>query len=470
MCFTYNEYSNLVKTLRFHSCGVKAKNVTLGVPRIKELIDLTKNMKTPSMKLIIRKEFDGHATELQSMLIHIALGDAVKNLRIIKEPDFFECSISPTDADIARRLRAVCTAPAQCCPWMGRIELNAAIILQKGLTPARIACDITRQYPIHAAASQESDILFILHLRPLLITPGSTSYPQGSQDEDNALKTATETLILRICRETRLSGIKNIIEASLTKEIMYSLDEHGDVQKENVSVIETQGSCLSSVLGLEYFRSDVCTSNDVHNVYNVLGVEAAAAVLFDQIRQTLTFDGSYTNERHLLLLCSFCTSQSILLPISRHGINRSADSGALSRASFEEVSDQLLEAAAYGDVDYTTAFSPAIMVGQRAANTGTGICYAIPDTYEEEEYESSEDDIIFTSVDADNEMLSYQDEFSHIELPYSDVGKGVGMPTILQHTFMPAPSDDTRIYAPTSPKTRMSEMKNYTPSSPTTLD
>ena len=68
-----------------------------------------------------------------------------------------------------------------------------------------------------------------------------------------------------------------------------------------------------------------------------------------------------------MLLCDFCTNSGSLLPISRHGINRSVDSGALSRASFEEVTDQLLEAALHNDTDYTTSFSPAIMVGQRLA-------------------------------------------------------------------------------------------------------
>ena len=72
-----------------------------------------------------------------------------------------------------------------------------------------------------------------------------------------------------------------------------------------------------------------------------------------------------------MLLCNFCTNMGGLLPISRHGINRSADSGALSRASFEEVTDQLFEAALNNDVDYTTSFSPAIMVGQRQLKANT---------------------------------------------------------------------------------------------------
>ena len=440
--------------------------MTLGVPRIKELIDLTKNMKTPSMKLVLRKEFEGRAAEIQSMLIHLTLADAVLSLTIIREPIFFESDVSATDAAIASRLRKVMTEPAEFCPWIGRIELNAATVIQKGLTPVSIGCNIARTYSVHVSASQESDNVFLLRIRPLLLLPGKTTHEKDSPEEDTSLRVATEALVLRVCRESRLRGVKNIAGAVIATETMHSLDASGDIQEEKVTVIDTQGSCLSSVLSLEYLRSDLCTSNDVHNVYAVLGVEAAASVLFDQIRQTLTFDGSYTNERHLMLLCSFCTSQSILLPISRHGINRSADSGALSRASFEEVSDQLLEAAAYGDVDYTTAFSPAIMVGQRAANTGTGICHAVAATIEEEKQVSSDDDVVFTSVDADMEMLSYQEEFSRIELPYNDVRIGLGLPAALQNSFIPTLK--TAAYAPSSPKTKCVKPKvSYKPTTPT---
>jgi hypothetical protein len=214
--------------------------------------------------------------------------------------------------------------------------------------------------------------------------------------------------------------------------------------------LETQGGCLPAALSLGLFRAELCSSNDIHLVHRVLGIEAAVAVLFDQIRQTLTFDGSYTNERHLMLLCSFCASQSTLLPISRHGINRSADSGVLSRASFEEVSDQLLEAALYGDSEHTGAFSPAIMVGQRAINIGTGICYAARDEPERLEA-ASDDEVIFTMVDADvHTLTSYSDQTLRTEAPYS--GASLGLPAVLRCSFVGELNVE---YAPSSPKTLM---------------
>jgi DNA-directed RNA polymerase II subunit RPB1 len=443
----------------FHSCGVKAKNVTLGVPRIKELIDVTKNMKTPSLRLVLRQEWAHLAQRLKTSLVHVCLGDVMRNLIFIEEPFFFDSAYSDADAIIARRARAVMEAPAEACPWIGRIELDPPLLLQTELTPADVACLIAKSLPLYAAASQETDEVYLLRLRPVAHGQGSTPHPKGSHEERLALRVAAEALVLRACREIVLHGLKGITGVAASKETLHTLQPNGDYVTETVTVLETQGGSLATALSLGLFRAELCTSNDVHSVHKVLGIEAAAAVLFDQIRQTLTFDGSYTNERHLMLLCSFCTSQSTLLPISRHGINRSADSGVLSRASFEEVSDQLLEAAIYGDAEHTGAFSPAIMVGQRAINVGTGICYTIPNAVPEPQQSLSDDDVVFTVVDADVQMLSYSDEVLRTEVPYNHAGVSLGVPSVLQHSFITDLPKPALAYFPSSPKTLMASKK-----------
>ena len=224
---------------------------------------------------------------------------------------------------------------------------------------------------------------------------------------------------------------------------------------------------MSQVMCLPEVDASLCISNDVHDVCLTLGIEAAAAVLFDQIKQTLQFDGSYTNERHLMLLCNFCTASAVLMPVSRHGINRSSETGALSRASFEEVTDQLIEAATYGDSDFTCAFSPAVMVGQRAPNVGTGICYPVATGMStiDEQQSDSEEEIIFTSIDADVEMLTYQHASLGIEKPYSDCDPTGSLPAALHHSYVtPIP---TLSYTPSSPKNRIAGRKRfYEPSSP----
>ena len=427
----------------FHSAGVLAKNVTLGVPRIKELIDLTKHMKTPSMRLVLQDP--SCALKLQDDLIYRTLGDIVQQLDFVQEPDFFDSAISVFDAEVAARQREVMREPEHVAPWLARIVLDSELLLRTGLSPGAVGARVERSFPLFAAASDESDDLFLLRLRPMLLTPGSTGLPPG--EEQVSLRALTETLVLKACREVVLHGIRGISDVAVSKETAYAQVD-GDYCTESITVLKTQGGSLGSVMGLPGVCAAHCTSNDIHDVCHCLGLEAATAVLFEQIRDTLMFDGSYTNERHLLLLCSFCTSQGILLPISRHGINRTAESGALSRASFEEVSDQLLEAAAYGDAEGTASFSPAIMVGQRASNVGTGICYTLSSVCEEASEESSEDEVVFTAVDTDIETLSYQQDVRGVEAPFAE--HGLGLPAALQQSFVPL---RTGKYAPSSPKT-----------------
>ena len=350
----------------FHMAGVKSKNITLGVPRIKELIDLTKNMKTPSMRLVMQENFTEpkQLKEFKSILTYTLLGSIIKRIHFLEETDYFESSFSRIDQAIANRLKETSIRPSVLCPWVGRLELDAPVMIRKGLTPAAVAILISKVFPFHISGSLEHDEEWILKLRPI------HEYIESSTNEDDNIERSqlqiyTETLVLKAAREVVLTGKPNISNCTVSEEAYYHLNAEGDIESKNRVVIDTHGGSLADVLSLSQFEANICISNDVHDVCAVLGIEAANAVLFDQIKKTLQFDGSYTNERHLMLLCSFCTHSGGLLPISRHGINRSADSGALSRASFEEVTDQLLEAALHNDVDYTTSFSPAIMVGQR---------------------------------------------------------------------------------------------------------
>ena len=114
-----------------------------------------------------------------------------------------------------------------------------------------------------------------------------------------------------------------------------------------------------------------CTSNDVWEVYHALGIEACVHVFFEQIKAVVSFDGTYVDDRHLLLICDNVCRNGTIMPLNRHGINRT-DASPLMRCSFEETSDVLCDAAAFAEVDATArGVTAAIMTGQ-VADVGTG--------------------------------------------------------------------------------------------------
>lgn len=106
------------------------------------------------------------------------------------------------------------------------------------------------------------------------------------------------------------------------------------------------------------------TTNDICEIFQVLGIEAARKAIEREMGNVISFDGSYVNYRHLALLCDVMTARGMnpvsvlsyknilghLMAITRHGINRQ-EVGALMRCSFEETVDILMEAAVHAELD-----------------------------------------------------------------------------------------------------------------------
>ena len=110
-------------------------------------------------------------------------------------------------------------------------------------------------------------------------------------------------------------------------------------------------------------------TNDIKEIFEVLGIEAARRALMKEIRTVISFDGSYVNHRHLSILCDVMTYKGFLMPITRNGINR-IDASPLQKASYEETQEVFMEAAVFGEKDMTGQFLP----------TGTGVFDVYLDT------------------------------------------------------------------------------------------
>lgn len=156
------------------------------------------------------------------------------------------------------------------------------------------------------------------------------------------------------------------------------------------------------------------------------------------------------------------------------------DNGPLAKCTFEETCDVLLEAAAYGEVDNVLGVSECVAVGKRA-RIGTGACEVIsslpPPQFSAEEGEGcDDDDVVFTSVDADMERQSSRPDSRPVEMPFSDntsmpsIGSMSLLPSSVQHSFLHmAPQCSSRGgYVPSSPRQALHESRKrrYVPSSP----
>lgn len=135
-------------------------------------------------------------------------------------------------------------------------------------------------------------------------------------------------------------------------------------------LIETDGVALAKVFAIEEVDATRTTSNNVIEIFSVLGIEAARASLIRELRLVLGTYDIYVNYRHISILVDVMTQRGILTAITRHGINR-VDSGPLRKCSFEETAEILLEAAFFGEFDPLSGITENIIFGQLAPY-GTG--------------------------------------------------------------------------------------------------
>ena len=167
-----------------------------------------------------------------------------------------------------------------------------------------------------------------------------------------------------------IKGIKGITNIVMGEKKTF-LKEEGEISSKKVWVLETDGVNILDVFNSDFVDFANTYSNDILEIYEVLGIEAARNLLIEEITSVMS-DASYINNRHIELLCDIMTNKGYLTAINRQGINR-GDTGPLAKCSFEDTTDQLIKAGIFGDKDKLNGVSSNIMMGQ-TIKAGTGMC------------------------------------------------------------------------------------------------
>ncbi|KAJ3874180.1 DNA-directed RNA polymerase II, subunit 1 [Lentinula edodes] len=360
----------------FHYAGVSSKNVTLGVPRLKEIINVATNIKTPSLSVYLEPalRFDPNlAKNVQQELAYTSLRTVTAAVEIWYDPDpsstiieedevFVESFFAIPDEEVESKLHLQ-------SPWLLRLELDRAKMLDRKLTMAYVASRIAESFKtdLFVIWSEDNAEKLVIRCRVL----------GGADKDEDGTETLEEDIFLRQLENTMLNsvslrGVQGINRVFLTRHDLVETKDDGSIvaEKDKQWVLETDGVNLKTVMcidGVDFTRT---YSNSCVEVFNVLGIEAARAAILKELRGVIEFDGSYVNYRHLALLCDLMTHRGSLMAITRHGINR-ADTGALMRCSFEETVEILMEAAAVGEKDDCHGVAENVMFGQMAP-MGTG--------------------------------------------------------------------------------------------------
>lgn len=318
----------------FHFAGVGAKNVTLGVPRLREIINVAKNVKTPSLTCYLKTKTRAQAKDVQSKLEYTTLEKVTSFSQIFYDPDPEQTLIPedsvwvsdyyelPDEEDNRDRVS----------PWCLRIALDNKIMTDKKLPMREVGEKVLNDFTgdIDCIFTDDNAEELVLRLRILKSQADEAGLQENDGDEDGEEDRDCrflKNIEREILKEMPLKGVHGIRKVFMRVDKGNEYDAEKGVFKkgkdaEEEWVLDTEGCNLEEVMQVQEVDASRISSNDVVEIITTLGAEAVRRALLREIRMVISFDGSYVNYRHLSVLCDTMSNRGHLMAVSRHGVNR----------------------------------------------------------------------------------------------------------------------------------------------------
>jgi DNA-directed RNA polymerase II subunit RPB1 len=428
------EVSTQMTLNTFHFAGVASKsNVTRGVPRIEEILSLSSEIKNPSLSIYLKKDDETQKDKARSimyMLEHTQLEEIVKSVEICFDPDDLNTLIND-DKDTIEQYREFEKMVDECnelslsndenekSKWIIRMIMDPEVMLEKNITMDDVNFTLNNCYEnqINCVYSDYNADKLVFRIRMNEVIKNSSNRGGQKKTKVNPLDQSDQIYILKNFQEQLLQnvvlrGIKGIDKVILRKIKDNMVENNGVYKKQDIWVLDTIGTNLLDVLGLDYIDKNRTFSNDIVEIYNVLGIEAARQAIYNELVDVIEFDGTYINYHNFSVLVDRMTFTHKMISIFRHGINND-NIGPIAKASFEETPEMFLKAARHGELDTLRGISANVMCGQEGF-FGTSCFQVVLDIEEMQKLEAASE---YKFVDAEAEIEKFFGEFDNPEDP-----------------------------------------------------
>ena len=429
----FNIYNGLAIVDTFHFAGVSSKsNVTRGVPRIEEILSLSPEPKNPSLTIYMKPEEQTDREKAQSimyMLEHTKMEEIVKSIDICFDPDDLNTLIGEDETTMEQfqsfeqmvdecMEKSVEPETNEKSKWILRMEMDSEIMLEKNITMDDVNFTLKNSYGDEVAcvySDYNADkLVFRIRMNTVVnkikdkgVVPigqnKSKVNPLDQSDQIYMLKNFQDQILHNIV----IRGVKNINKVILRKIKDNLVETSGVYKKQDIWVLDTIGTNILDVLALDYIDAKRTFSNDIVEIYNIFGIEAARQTIYNELAEVIEFDGTYINYHHMAMLCDRMTFTNKMISIFRHGINND-NIGPIAKASFEETPEQFLKAARHAELDIMRGVSANVMCGQEGL-FGTNAFQVVLDL---DEMRKLEDTIQYEEEDT-NKMID--DVFGGLE-------------------------------------------------------
>lgn len=343
----------------FHSSGqAQATKTVRGVPRLNELLSVSKSIKTPSMTVYLNHPESASSEKVDivgTMIQTTYIQDIIKSSAIYYSPSDINTDIEDDKKFIEMYRIFDDITPemdVNMSPWLIRLEFNKEKMNNLHVTMADIHLTLIRRHDdktIHCMFSDDNADKLIFRIKP----------KSNSDDVLTDLKVLERSILEKLIIKG-IEGVRKVEKRPAADHLTYNPDTQ-QYEKQFEYFLITDGSNLRDALCIPEVDKIRTITNDVHEVYKVLGIEAARQVLLDELVACLS--EVCPEYRHISLLVDVMTNKGTLFSIDRHGINRS-DIGPLAKCSFEETSEMLIKAGMFAEYDPINGVSANIMLGQ----------------------------------------------------------------------------------------------------------
>ncbi|HHI04239.1 MAG TPA: DNA-directed RNA polymerase subunit A'' [Candidatus Woesearchaeota archaeon] len=294
----------------FHFAGVAEMNVTVGLPRIIEILDGKKTIRTPMMEIYLKKPYNQ--------------GKNIKKLALsIKETKLNEV-VSEFRVNIAESKIEVVFDENK----MKSIGLEYSVI-QKSIKSNFKDLSLSKKGNIITLKLNEKE------------------------KEFNQVFKIKEKI-----KDIYVQGIKGITQVL-------------PIKKGNEFLIITAGTNLKKTLELDFVDKTRIISNNIFEIANVLGIEAARQAIINEVSKVIQNQGLNVDIRHLMLVADTMCATGSIKGVTRYGVVKEKAS-VLARASFETPINHIFNASLIGEVDHLNSVVENVMINQPVP-VGTGL-------------------------------------------------------------------------------------------------
>ncbi|MBM3200492.1 DNA-directed RNA polymerase subunit A'' [Candidatus Woesearchaeota archaeon] len=298
----------------FHFAGVAEVNVTLGLPRLIEILDARQDLKTPAMEIFIKKEYNKNVDTVRKIAAKI------KEIKLKEVVNGFSLNMAKNQIELELNNKKM--------KELGVTENRLLALLKESLKTASVS-QLRTCWVVKPKADEEQD------LREL--------YKIKEKMKDMTIK--------------GIPGIKQVMPVKM--------------KDKNEFMIITAGSNIKDILEFEEVDETKTKTNNIFEIATVLGIEAARQAIIKEARTVIEDQGLEVDIRHIMLVADLMTISGSCKGITRSGIASEKES-VLARASFETPIKHITNAAKIGEEDHLNSVIENVLLNQPIP-LGTGM-------------------------------------------------------------------------------------------------